>query len=104
MTPLRRTGNVLWMLVILAAAGFCLTVLALLAASFGDVNAPIVRLLNLHAGRIILVEVAATASCALLALTIDRRYSLRTRSPSNARPTVVPQSADRDTPPTEGRG
>jgi len=70
-----------------SAGLFCLTILALLAASLGGSSSPAAAALERHAGWIITVEVTATLLTGLLALVVDRRFAPRDiPDPPQARP------------------
>lgn len=69
--------NPFYHLAIFASALFIVTVLALLAALFGNQNAPAARFLNEFGGILIVAEVAVTLSVGMLALVVDRRATLR---------------------------
>lgn len=73
----RERLNPFYHLAIFACVLFVVTVLSLLAALFGEQNAPVARFLNEHGGVLIAVEVAVTLLIVLLALAVDRRATLR---------------------------
>ncbi len=61
---------------------FIITILALVASVFGDPRAPLDRLFDRYAGRLIAGEVAAILLTGFLALFVDRRQTLRSRKDS----------------------
>lgn len=61
------------------SALFIVTVLAMLASVFGDERAPLARLFDQYAGRLIAVEVAASLLTGFLALLVDRRQAMRSQ-------------------------
>lgn len=65
-----------------SSALFIMTILALVAAVFGDERAPLAQLLDRYAGRLIGVEVVAILLTGFLALAIDRRQALRSQKDS----------------------
>ena len=69
--------NMFFRLAVAAVVVFVLTILALVAALFGNQQAPAARLLNNHGGVIIAVEVGAALLFAFLAMTVDRVRTLR---------------------------
>ena len=70
-------SNPFFPLVIAAGAVFVVTILAMLAAPFGDPEAPVAGWLDRYAGRLILVEVALILVLGFLALLVDRRRTVR---------------------------
>jgi hypothetical protein len=79
-------SNPFFRLVIVAGAAFVVTILALVAAIFGDPRAPVAIFLDKHGGTIIVAEVSAILALGLLALVIDRRQTLRAVAENNALP------------------
>ncbi len=76
-TPAPERANILFRASAVLAAIFCVTVLALIAAMGGGGGSPVAKFLNENGGTIISVEVAATLFCAVGAMTLDRRRTLR---------------------------
>src|SRR5258708_32737561 len=78
---------------------FIVTILALVASVFGDSQAPLARLLERFAGRLIAGEVAAILLTGFLALYVDRRQALRQGRPTSKAPRDRdPQGAERAHP------
>ena len=65
-----------------SAGLFIITILTLVAGVFGDPQAPLARLLDRYAGRILTGEVVATLVTGFLALAVDRRQTLRAQKSS----------------------
>ena len=85
------------------SALFIVTILAMLASVFGDERAPLARLFNQYAGRLIAGEVAAILLTGFLALLVDRRQSLRAQQGQNTHPlTAAAQAEERSTPLSKG--
>ncbi|MCA9114936.1 MAG: hypothetical protein KDA79_07595 [Planctomycetaceae bacterium] len=72
----QRVPEFLFRLLIPLGALFVMTVLALVMLPFSESRAPLARLLDMHGGRLIAVEVAALAVVGLLALVTDRLSTL----------------------------
>ena len=72
-----RSRNPFFPLAVFSAGLFIVTILALLASVFGDPQAPLARLLDRYAGRLIAGEVVATLAIGFLALAVDRLQTLR---------------------------
>lgn len=71
-----RVGrNPFWGLVVLSAAGFCIAVLAYVAAGFGNGAHPLHRFFNRHGGAVTIGLAIATILFGGLALTIDRKQT-----------------------------
>jgi preprotein translocase subunit SecG len=68
----RPARNPFFPLTAILAAIFVLTVLALVASTFGNDRAPLARLLDSHGTLLIVIEVAAILLVGLLALVVDR--------------------------------
>ena len=73
--------NLFFRLTTLAGAAFVVTILSLVAALFGDPQAPPARFLNAHGTTVIGWEVAVILFLGLLAMTVDRRQILRQVQP-----------------------
>ena len=78
MTAPRRARNPFWGLLVLSAAGFCIAVAAYLVAGFGNREEPLNQFFNAHGGALTTGLAVTTMLLAGLALTIDRRQTLRT--------------------------
>lgn len=77
-----RRRNPFFALAALASAVFIITILALVAGVFGDSRAPLARLLDRYAGRLIAGEVVVILLTGFLALFVDRRQTLSSRNDS----------------------
>jgi hypothetical protein len=77
-----RPRNPFFPLAVFCSGLFIITILALLASVFGDAQAPLARLLERYAGRLIAGEVAAILLTGFLALFVDRRQVLRDGRPT----------------------
>lgn len=73
----RGKQNPFFAMVLCSASIFILTILAMVAALFGDPRAPVAKFLNAHAGRLIGAEVVVTLVVGLCALVVDRLQSRR---------------------------
>jgi hypothetical protein len=71
--------NPFFPLVVISSAAFVVTILALVATVFGDERAPLARLFDRYAGRLIGGEVVVILLTGLLALVVDRRQALRSQ-------------------------
>jgi hypothetical protein len=71
-----RRRNPFFMLVAFLSALFVVTILALVAAVFGDPRAPAARLVDRYAGFALTVEVVGILMTGGLALAVDRRQTL----------------------------
>lgn len=71
-----RRRNPFFALAALSSAVFIITILSLVASVFGDSRAPLARLLDRYAGRLIAAEVVAILITGFLALFVDRRQTL----------------------------
>ena len=74
-----RHRNPFFPLAALSSGLFIVTVLAILASVFGDPQAPLARLLDRFAGRLIAGEVLVILLTGFLALLVDRRQALRSQ-------------------------
>ena len=81
-----RFRNPFFPLAALSAGLFIITILAMLASVFGDPQAPLARLLDRYAGRLIAGEVVATLAIGFLALLVDRLQTLRAQKTSEQDP------------------
>ena len=63
-----------------------MTVFAMVAATFGDPEAPMAKLLDQYAGYMIGAEVVATLLFGFIALAVDRRQSLHREGEAPAEP------------------
>jgi len=75
-------ANPFWGIVIGAAGGFCVTILAYLAAGLGSPAAPLNRFFTRYGFLLVCVETAVIVVAGLLALAVDRRQTLRGRRPA----------------------
>jgi hypothetical protein len=69
--------NLFFRLTTFAGVVFVVTILSLVAATFGDPQAPPARFLNAHGTTLIGWEVAAILAIGLVAMALDRRQTLR---------------------------
>jgi hypothetical protein len=83
MSESRAPRNPFFPLAAFCSALFIVTILAMLASVFGDERAPLARLFDQYAGRLITGEVAATLLTGFLALLVDRRQALRSQHGRN---------------------
>ena len=80
-----RPRNLFFPLAALASVVFIVTILALVASVLGDSRAPLAKLLDRYAGRLIAVEVAAILVTGFLAMFVDRRQTRRSqKNPAQA--------------------
>jgi hypothetical protein len=77
MSAPRAGRNPFWGLVVLSAAGFCIAVLAYVAAGFGNGAHPLHRFFNRHGAAVTIGLAIATILFGGLALTIDRMQTQR---------------------------
>ncbi|MGE5193242.1 MAG: hypothetical protein ACM3U2_12165 [Deltaproteobacteria bacterium] len=98
------TRNPFFPLAAFFSALFIITILALLASVFGNEQAPLARLLNQYAGRLIAGEVAAILLTGFLALFVDRRQTLRSRDDPVANPVNTGVGSKQDMPPLRKEG
>ncbi len=87
--------NPFFPLAVFFSAAFIITILAFVASVFGDERAPLARLFDQYAGRLIAGEVAAILVTGFLALFVDRRQTLRA---SKHPPGLETQSATANAP------
>jgi hypothetical protein len=78
--------NPFFPLAVFCSGLFVVTILALLASVFGNPQAPLARLLEQYAGRLMAGEVAAVLLTGFLALVVDRRQALRDGRPTSKVP------------------
>jgi hypothetical protein len=69
--------NLFFRLTTFAGAVFVVTILSLVAATFGDPQAPPARFLHAHGTTLVVWEVAVILSSGSLAMAVDRRQILR---------------------------
>ena len=74
-----KRASVLFQLTAFSSVLFIMTVLAMVAAVFGDQSAPAAKQFNRHVGKIIATEVGATLLLGFAAMTQDRRQTLADR-------------------------
>jgi hypothetical protein len=74
--------NPFFPLVAISSVAFIITILALVAAVFGDERAPLAQLFDRYAGRLIGGEVVIILVTGFLALAVDRRQALRSQKDS----------------------
>lgn len=70
-------GRVVFAAVAPCGAIFVVTILAMIAAAFGDPASPVSRFFDEHGMTIIVVEAAITIGVTLLAMTVDRWSTVR---------------------------
>jgi hypothetical protein len=80
MSAPRPFRNPFFPLAVLCSVLFIATILALVASIFGDQRAPLSRLLEQYAGRLIGGEVIAIVVSGFLAMAVDRWQTLRSRN------------------------
>jgi len=104
MSDARAPRNPFFPLAAFCSVLFIVTILAMLASVFGDERAPLARLFEQYAGRLIAGEVAAILLTGFLALFIDRRQTLRSHNCRNGN--AVNQAAElkQDSPPLRKGG
>lgn len=90
--------NFFFRLAVVAAAVFIITILALVAALFGNQQAPAAKLINAYGGVLIAGEVAVVLLVAFLAMALDRIRTLR-NSPAD-RDTITQESDTSATAPS----
>jgi hypothetical protein len=76
----RPPDNIWFKLLIPVGFLFCATALAWVMSSFDRSGAPVVRWINRYAVWAILIESIAIAACAVIAMTVDRRQTLKTKA------------------------
>jgi hypothetical protein len=81
------------------SAVFIITILALVASVFGNERAPLARLFDEYAGRLIAGEVAAILLTGFLALFVDRRQTLRSQNGPGDKPLRTATAAEHNLPP-----
>ena len=86
--------NLFFRLTTLAGALFVITILSLVASVFGDPQAPPARFLNAHGTTLILWQVGAILVLGLLAMTVDRRRTLRELRERGEQPPTTPPASD----------
>ncbi len=99
-----RSRNPFFPLAVVFSALFIITILAIFASVFGDERAPLARLLDQYAGRLIGGEVVAILVTGFLALLIDRRQTLRSRNDSLDRALKSSTGTQRGSPPPRKGG
>ncbi len=100
--PARR--NPFFPLAAFVSAVFIITILALVASVFGDERAPLARLFDQYAGRIIAGEVAAILVTGFLALFVDRRQTLRSLARVGDKPLKPASVSEHGLPPLRKGG
>ncbi len=70
--------NPFWLLLVASAAGFCIAVTAYLVAGFGNREEPLNQFFNRYGATLTTGLAVSTMLLAGLALTVDRRQTLRT--------------------------
>lgn len=80
----QRRQNLFFPLLAAVAGVFVVTILAMLAATAGDPQAPPSRFFRTYGTPLILAEMVLLVTLAVAALTIDRRQSLDERSSAGA--------------------
>lgn len=99
MSAARPPRNPFFFLAAFSSALFIVTILALVASVFGDERAPLARLLDQFAGRLIGCEVAAILVTGFLAMFIDRRQTLRARNETGHNALTKQTASERDSLP-----
>lgn len=72
-----RTDRITFYPVIVLAAIFCISIFIVIAATFGDPNIPLNKLINRHANSVLIVETVLLTLTTLGAMTVDRLRTLR---------------------------
>lgn len=72
--------SLLFKLVVPATAVFAITVLALIAVVFSDPRAPVAQFLDRHGDTLLLAEFVVVIVLSLLAMTVDRIQTLRSKN------------------------
>ena len=96
--------NPFFPLAVFCSALFIVTILAMLASVFGDDGAPLARLLDQYAGRLIAGEVSAILLTGFLALFVDRRQALRSQHSRSTHPVTATAQAEDPSPPLRNGG
>ncbi|HUG92965.1 MAG TPA: hypothetical protein VML55_19145 [Planctomycetaceae bacterium] len=86
--------NLFFRLTTLAGAVFVVTILALVAAMFGDPQSPPALFLHAHGTTLIAWEVAVILAAGVLAMAVDRRQILRDLRVREQPPPRGPASED----------
>ena len=81
-----RLTNLFYRLLTFTAAAFVVTVFALVAAAFGDHQAPMNLWFNRNAGTLLSVEVALTLLLGMAAMAVDRIQARRARPDDKVAP------------------
>lgn len=98
--PTSEPGRLPFLAVVPFATLFVVTILAMIAAAFGDPGSPLGAFFDEHGLAIITWESLATIAAALVAMTIDRRRSLRSAAANDEASAVGPIPNDDATLPT----
>lgn len=85
-------SRILFHLTAIAATGFVITILAMVAMVLGDPVAPVNLWFNQHGMTVLLIEVAAVVVLGLAAMTADRRDSAQNQRQQDAQTTASPDS------------
>jgi hypothetical protein len=88
--PVAEPGRLLFLAVVPFATLFVVTILVMIAAAFGDPDSPLGGFFDEHGLTIIAWESLATIAAALVAMTIDRRRSLRSTAGNGETPAARP--------------
>ena len=86
------------------SALFIITILALVASVFGNEQAPLARLFDQYAGRLIVGEVVAILVTGFLALYRDRRQTLRSLNRAGEKPLKPATASEHNLPPLRNGG
>jgi hypothetical protein len=89
--PPRAPDNFCFRLLIPAAFLFCAAILILIASGLGDPEAPVNRLVAKFAPAAIAILAASTLIIGFLAMTIDRRRTLRLQKQAPSQSTAAKQ-------------
>ncbi|MBW3540926.1 MAG: hypothetical protein KY476_11700 [Planctomycetes bacterium] len=95
--PVAERPNIFFRLTTFAGAVFVVTILAFVAAMFGDSAAPPTRFLDKHGGRLIGWEVAAILAFGLIAMAVDRRSIVKQMREQPVEPIEAEAEANEET-------
>ncbi|WP_166826127.1 hypothetical protein [Thalassoroseus pseudoceratinae] len=79
--------NFFFRLAVVVATVFVVTILAFVAAIFGDPTSPAIRIINHYGGQMILWEVVALLVVVVLAMVVDQWRNRKPRETLTERPT-----------------
>jgi hypothetical protein len=94
-------ASILFRLTALAATGFVITILAMVAMLLGDPLSPANVWFNRHGATLLMLEVVAIVILGFAAMGVDRRESLRSRPTSDPAETDVEKGESPTDAPTD---